>query len=127
MRPETKKPVENVVWPEGKAPGGTYKAYVHHYKKHKKRRSKDPTSFKVVCNAGGDILEFEGEITNGDPIMLICEFTIEDPEARAAKAKDAKDKLAALESGEWDGSEEQSDDETVVESPDILGDLLEDD
>ena len=100
---------------------------MHHYKKHKKRRSKDPTSFKVVCNAGGDILEFEGEITNGDPIMLICEFTIEDPEARAAKAKDAKDKLAALESGEWDGSEEQSDDETVVESPDILGDLLEDD
>ena len=127
VRPETKKPVENVVWPEGKAPGGTYKAYVHHYKKHKKRRSKDPTSFKVVCNAGGDILEFEGEITNGDPIMLICEFTIEDPEARAAKAKDAKDKLAALESGEWDGSEEQSDDETVVESPDTLGDLLEDD
>ena len=74
-----------------------------------------------------NILEFEGEITNGDPIMLICEFTIEDPEARAAKAKDAKDKLAALESGEWDGSEEQSDDETVVESPDILGDLLDDD
>ncbi len=60
-RPESKKPVENVVWPEGKAPGGTYKAYVHHYKKHKKRRSKDPTYFHgIICNAGGDMQEYEG-------------------------------------------------------------------
>ena len=126
VRPETKKPVENVVWPEGKAPGGTYKAYVHHYKKHKKRRSKDPTKFKVVCNAGGEILEYEGEITNGDPIMLICEFTIDDPETRARNADDAQSRLAALESGEWDGTE-PSNDAPVVESPDILGDLLDED
>ena len=125
VRPDTKKPVENVVWPEGKAPGGTYKAYVHHYKKHKKRRSRDPTKFKVVCNAGGEILEFEGEITHGDPIMLICEFTIDDPETRAANASDAKARLAALDSGEWDGTEESSQDEEVVESPGILDDLLD--
>ena len=121
VKPETKKPVENVVWPEGEAPGGTYKAYVHHYKKHKKRRSKDPTKFQVICNAGGDVLEYEGEISNGDPIMLICEFTIEDPEARAASAEQAKQKLAALESGEWDGSQE----EEVVESPGVLDALDE--
>ena len=138
VKPETKKPVENVVWPEGKAPGGTYKAYVHHYKKHKKRRSRDPTKFKVVCNAGGEILEYEGEITNGDPIMLICEFTIDDPEARAANAANAQERLAALNSGEWDGTEEQPQTEEVTEAddtqesevvgaPDILSDLLEDD
>ena len=126
VKPETKKPVENVVWPEGKAPGGTYKAYVHHYKKHKKRRSRDPTKFKVVCNAGGEILEYEGEITHGDPIMLICEFTIDDPETRSANATDARARLAALESGEWDGTEEPAEDENVVGSPDILGDLLDD-
>jgi len=126
VRPETKKPVENVVWPEGKAPGGTYKAYVHHYKKHKKRRSRDPTKFKIVCNAGGEILEYEGEITHGDPIMLICEFTIDDPETRAASASNAQQRLAALESGEWDGSEEEPQDRPVVGAPDILGDLLED-
>ncbi|NCF97175.1 MAG: hypothetical protein GWP21_04565 [Euryarchaeota archaeon] len=110
VRPESKKPVENVVWPEGKAPGGTYKAYVHHYKKHKKRRSKDPTTFKVICNAGGDIQEYDGKISSGDPIMLISEFTIEDPETRAAKAAEAKSKLAALQSGEWDGSADPDDD-----------------
>jgi len=137
VRPETKKPVENVVWPEGKAPGGTYKAYVHHYKKHKKRRSRDPTEFKVVCNAGGEILEYEGEITSGDPIMLICEFTIDDPETRAANAAHAQERLAALNSGEWDGREPEeepveepmpeTEEETVVEAPDILGDLLDED
>ncbi|MBT3657925.1 MAG: hypothetical protein HN544_07000 [Euryarchaeota archaeon] len=110
VRPESKKPVENVVWPEGKAPGGTYKAYVHHYKKHKKRRSKDPTTFKVICNAGGDIQEYDGKISSGDPIMLVSEFTIEDPETRAAKAAEAKSKLAALQSGEWDGSADSDND-----------------
>ena len=111
VRPETKKPVENVVWPEGKAPGGTYKAYVHHYKKHNKRRSKDPTAFKIICNAGGEIKEYEGKLSTGEPIMLISEFTIEDPETRAAQALEAKEKLAALASGEWDGTDAPEDDE----------------
>ena len=57
--------------------------------------------------------------------MLICEFTIDDPETRAANASDAQAKLAALDSGEWDGSEETPQDEEVVESPDILGGLLD--
>ena len=105
VRPETKKPVENVVWPEGKAPGGTYRAYVHHYKKHKKRRAKDPTSFKVICNSGGVVKEYEGALSHGDPILLVCEFAVEAPEVRAKKAKEAKEKLEALERGELDADE----------------------
>ncbi len=42
VRPETKKPVENIVWPDFKAPPGAYKVYVHHYKKHNKRTFKGP-------------------------------------------------------------------------------------
>ena len=68
VRPETKKPVENIVWPDFRAPPGVYKVYVHHYKKYKKRRSKDPTKFRVVCNAGGDVTHYEGELSAGDPI-----------------------------------------------------------
>ena len=124
VRPESKKPVENVVWAEGKAPGGTYKAYVHHYKKHKKRRAKDPTAFQVICNQGGEIKEYEGEVSNGDPIMLICEFTLENPETRAAQAAEAKAKLAALASGEWDGSEEPE--QLSDEMSDALDELLDD-
>ncbi|MGB0951477.1 MAG: hypothetical protein ACPGWQ_05730, partial [Poseidonia sp.] len=46
VRAETRKPVENVFWEDGKAPAGRYQVYVHYYKKHKKRRSKDPTKFR---------------------------------------------------------------------------------
>lgn len=87
IRPETKRPVENIVWPQGKAQGGTYKAFVHHYKKHKVRVSRDPTNFKVVCNAGGDIKHYEGTVSYGDPILLVCEFTILDPETRLERAR----------------------------------------
>ena len=85
VRPETKKPVENIVWPDFKAPPGEYKVYVHHYKKHKKRRSKDPTSFRVVVNSGGEIKHYEGALSSGDPIMLVCEFSLEAPEERGTE------------------------------------------
>jgi len=115
VKPETKKPVENVVWPEGKAPGGLYRAYVHHYKKHKKRKAKDPTKFKVIINAGGNVSEYESTLTHGDPIQLICEFTLESPEERAKLVQEAKAKLKALESGEIDTNEllEESDESQV--------------
>ena len=52
VRPETKKPVENIVWPDFKAPPGDYKVYVHHYKKHNKRRTKKPTTIRVEYKHG---------------------------------------------------------------------------
>lgn len=87
VRGETRKPVENVVWPEGKAPAGKYQVYVHHYKKHDKRRSKDPTKFQVIVNGGGDLQEFNGELSSGDPIMLVAEFNLESPEIREQRKK----------------------------------------
>ena len=85
VRAETRKPVENVFWEDGKAPAGRYQVYVHYYKKHKKRRSKDPTKFQVIINEGGDMREYNGELTAGDPIMLVAEFNLPSPEERAAK------------------------------------------
>ena len=55
---------------------------MHHYKKHKKRRSKDPTKFRVVVNAGGEIKHYEGALSAGDPIQLVCEVNLEAPEER---------------------------------------------
>lgn len=93
VKPDTRKPVENVVWPEGKGPGGTYEVYVHHYKKHNKRRSRDPTKFQVIVNAAGEFKEYEGSLTHGDPIMKVCEFTIDPPEVRAAKKREEEARL----------------------------------
>ncbi len=66
VRPDTKKPVENVVWDDDTAQAGEYQVYVHHYKKHKKRRTKDPTKFKVIVNNIGELLEFDGKLSHGD-------------------------------------------------------------
>ncbi len=76
VKPESKKPVENVVWDVGGAPNGIYKVYAHHYKKHKKRRSKDPTKFKIIINAKGEFTEYNGALTFGDDILFVTQFRI---------------------------------------------------
>ena len=95
VRAETRKPVENVFWEDGKAPAGKYQVYVHYYKKHKKRRSRDPTKFQVIVNQGGDLLEYNGELSLGDSIMLVAEFTLPSPEERAARRKELAEELRA--------------------------------
>ena len=95
VRAETRKPVENVFWQDGQAPAGRYQVYVHYYKKHKKRRSKDPTKFQVIVNEGGDPREYNGELTAGDPIMLVAEFNLPSPEERAARRQALEEELRA--------------------------------
>ena len=97
VRPETKKPVENVVWPGVTAPPGTYQVYVHHYKKHKKRRTKDPTSFQIIINNVGDYREYHGDLTHGDPIKLVCQFDVPDREEQADNAKRSLEEQMRLE------------------------------
>jgi uncharacterized protein YfaP (DUF2135 family) len=100
VRAETRKPVENVFWEEGKAPAGTYQVYVHHYKKHDKRRSKDPTKFQVIVNQGGDMREYNGELSAGEPIMLVAEFTLASAEEREARRKAIEEELLRAQAGE---------------------------
>jgi uncharacterized protein YfaP (DUF2135 family) len=95
VRAETRKPVENVFWEEGKAPAGKYQVYVHYYKKHKKRRSKDPTKFQVIVNQGGDPFEYNGELSMGNPIMLVAEFVLPSPEERAARRAELESEMQA--------------------------------
>ena len=112
VRAETKKPVENVVWPEGKAPAGVYQVYVHHYKKHAKRRTRDPTKFQIIALNGGDAMEYNGALTHGDPIKLVCEFKVASPEERAAKKRELEEQIRvanALENKEEVEEEEESD------------------
>ena len=123
--------MENVFWEEGKAPSGTYQVYVHHYKKHQKRRSKDPTKFQVIVTPGGEPLEYNGELSAGDPIMLVAEFTLPSPEEREARKQELEAELRAAQGltesnspAEVDSVEEEPaaaeetvDEETVDEEP----------
>ena len=111
VRPETKKPVENVVWPGVTAPPGNYQVYVHHYKKHKKRRSKDPTKFQVIVNNSGDYREYHGDLTHGDPIKLVCQFEVPTREEQESNAQSRLEQQMRLEAEESAKEEQQRADE----------------
>ena len=111
VRPETKKPVENVVWPGVTAPPGSYQVYVHHYKKHKKRRSKDPTKFQVIVNNSGDYREYHGDLTHGDPIKLVCQFEVPTREEQESNAQSRLEQQMRLEAEESAKEEQQRADE----------------
>tara|TARA_B100001758_G_C18355518_1_gene582467 strand:- start:226 stop:1470 length:1245 start_codon:yes stop_codon:yes gene_type:complete len=96
VRAETRKPVENVFWPEGTAPGGQYHVYVHYYKKHKKRRSKDPTKFQIMVNNGGEMTEYSAELSKGDPIMQVCSFDVSSKAEREQLKRELENELDAL-------------------------------
>ncbi len=110
VRAETKKPVENVVWPEGKAPAGVYQVYVHHYKKHAKRRTRDPTKFQIIALNGGEAMEYNGALTHGDPIKLVCEFKVASPEERAAKKRELEEQILVANTLEEEEEEEEESD-----------------
>ena len=82
VRAESKRPVENVFWEEN-APAGEYKAFIHFYKHHKKRRTRTSTTYKLVVNAGGEIKEYSDSITFGEPIKLVAQFTMPEMNQRA--------------------------------------------
>ncbi len=100
VRPDSRKPIENVVWPEGEAPAGTYQVFVHYYKKHKKRRSKDPTKFQVIANAYGDLLEYSGELNFGEEIQLVCSFNVPTMEEREGIKRQLEQQVRLAETGE---------------------------
>ena len=136
MKPESRKPVENVVWPEGEAPPGTYQVFVHYYKKHKKRRSKDPTKFQVIANAYGDLMEYTGELTFGEEIQLVCTFNVPTMEEREQIKRELEEQLRRAESGEVSADQILADEATpkqvefgdlVDEIENELGDVPEDD
>ena len=115
VKPASRKPVENVYWPEGKAPRGTYKVYIHHYAKHNKgfRSNKDPTEFRLLVDMEGTKKEFKGEISNGEPLRLVAEFSLAEkdvisPPPPNSKSLDIDDSL--LDEFEDDSEENLTDD-----------------
>ena len=98
------------------APPGTYQVYVHHYKKHKKRRTKDPTSFQIIVNNVGDYREYHGDLTHGDPIKLVCQFDVPDRDEQADFAKKSLEEQMRMEAEESAKLEEEREAEEETEA-----------
>ncbi len=73
QRPLTRRPVENVYWPENGAPPGTYKVYVHHYRNN---GAPDPTRFVVRVLVRGKSRDFTGSVRAGEPPKLVHQFRV---------------------------------------------------
>lgn len=79
VRPKSKKPIENVVWTEF-APDGEYKIGVHFYRHHRKRRTKKTCKFRLRIVTYGQVKEYSGELTSGDPMSMITAFLLVKPD-----------------------------------------------
>ncbi|MEC7508042.1 MAG: hypothetical protein VX965_03290, partial [Candidatus Thermoplasmatota archaeon] len=77
--------------------------------------SKDPTKFQVIVTPGGEPLEYNGELSAGDPIMLVAEFTLPSPEEREANKRALEAELeAASRSFDDIGNEPKVDEEALA-------------
>lgn len=75
VKPTSRTPVENVVWMEEPAKGD-YRVCVHHYARHRRWRTRDPTKFRVRVRYEDDTKELKSLISKGDPMVAIHRFTI---------------------------------------------------
>jgi len=71
-RPWSNKPVENIFWPTGGSPSGSFAVAVDHYSNN---GAPDPTKFWVsVKVAGGEVGAYEREISHGQRPYMVCRF-----------------------------------------------------
>lgn len=71
--PDSKTPIENIYWPTGEAPSGTYTVYVGYYKQYE---SVSSTPYKVMVKCGDKITEYEGELSREKERVMVCSFEL---------------------------------------------------
>jgi len=71
--PDSKTPIENIYWPTGGAPNGTYNVYVLYYKQHERTAE---TSYMVIVKQSDKVNEYTGTIINEKEVTHICTFTL---------------------------------------------------
>jgi hypothetical protein len=76
------EPVENIYWSQGNAPAGRYRIGVHHFKNH---GAEDPTPFRIGLKTGNEIQEFTGQVSAGNPLLLVHEFVLGTPDSVVGK------------------------------------------
>jgi len=71
---DSKTPIENIYWPQGGAPNGTYDVYLWLYKRHEININGTP--YKITVKYGGKTEEFTGTIKLEDGRVHITTFTL---------------------------------------------------
>jgi len=71
--PDSKTPIENIYWPRGEAPNGTYSVFLSYYEQH---TDINETHYKITVIYGDSTEEYTGTIMHEDNSMPICTFTL---------------------------------------------------
>jgi len=71
---DSKTPIENIYWPTGEAPHGTYYVLGWMFKQHEANKSTSPYKLKVVY--GDKTEEYEGTLSSQDGKVVLCSFTL---------------------------------------------------
>lgn len=71
--PDSKTPIENIYWPPGAAPNGTYNVYIKYFKQHQ-NISTNP--FKITVKYGEKTDEYTGTINNVKETVHVCTFSL---------------------------------------------------
>lgn len=71
---DSKTPIENIYWPTGQAPAGTYTVLGWMYKQHEFGINSSPYKLKVIY--GDKTEEFEGTMSVADGKRVLCTFTL---------------------------------------------------
>lgn len=88
--PDSKTPIENIYWPTGGAPNGTYNVYLVYYKKHIEINE---TPYKITVKYGDKTEVFTGKIKREDNSIPICTFTLGDANNSSPPSGRSKDEL----------------------------------
>ena len=88
--PDSKTPIENIFWPTGGAPDGSYNVYLVYYKKHIEINE---TPYKITVKYGDKTEVFTGEIKREDNSLPICTFTLGDANNSPPPSSRSKDEL----------------------------------
>ena len=71
--PDCNTPIENIFWPHGSAPSGTYNVYVKLYHRHENNNS--PVPFEVEVKHNGIVDKYSKTATD-DETIAVCSFEI---------------------------------------------------
>ena len=72
--PDSKTPLENIYWPVGKAPNGTYNVYLLYYAQHENRSD---NTYQITVKHGPQTDLYNGNVTNEKEVIHICSFYLE--------------------------------------------------
>jgi subtilisin family serine protease len=75
--PDSKQPIENIYWPAGSAPDGTYQVCLLYYRKHEP--SIDETTYSIKVKYGDKTEDYSGVIKKEDNMLRVCSFTLGNP------------------------------------------------